>query len=231
MKAPTIVCEIDDERTRREAGRILIGIVGGAGYGKDTFGGYLRRRLFEYYDVKPMPILYAFADPVKKVLSTLFNWGTEHLYGSLKDRVDPVVGVSPRQAMQSLGTGWGRNTISAGMWIDMAERVRSQGGLHGAVNEAKLHMIVTDVRMENEAAWIRANGGTVVHLPVPHRPSPLQGDTEEHETEQGIYVGDPRDYRVEVEAAAGKVDLEIGAIRFADWFMKQREEKLKTCLK
>jgi len=64
--------------------------------GKDT----LANHLVESYGY----IRYAFADPIKEALKTIFLWDEEYVNGSLKEIVDPRWGISPRKALQYTGT-------------------------------------------------------------------------------------------------------------------------------
>jgi hypothetical protein len=64
--------------------------------GKDTTADYL---VENYGFVK-----YAFADPIRDVCRVVFDWGDRHFFGDLKEEVDPVWGISPRRALQWIGT-------------------------------------------------------------------------------------------------------------------------------
>jgi hypothetical protein len=72
-----------------------------------------------------------------------------------KEQVIPAIGKSPRQLMQTLGTEWGRQLVRDDLWVVLAGAQLHQRGPG---------MIVTDLRFENEATWIRRNRGTVIHL-------------------------------------------------------------------
>lgn len=67
----------------------------------------------------------------------------------------PALGKSPRQLLQTLGTEWGRQLVAPNVWIVLAHdqyRARGPG------------MVITDVRFENEARWVRKNKGLVIHI-------------------------------------------------------------------
>ena len=51
---------------------------------------------------------YEFARPMKEACAAIFGWGEDELYGSKKEWIDPRWGISPRQALQHLGTEWGQ---------------------------------------------------------------------------------------------------------------------------
>lgn len=75
---------------------MIIGIIGNKRSGKDTIADILVK---EYSFSK-----YAFADPIKEICKTAFFWDDEYINGSKKEVVDPQWGLSPREAMQRIGT-------------------------------------------------------------------------------------------------------------------------------
>jgi hypothetical protein len=150
----------------------LIGIAGLARSGKDTAGKYLAKSLGLE--------TYALASPIKKIVNDMFGWDERHSDGELKEIGDPVWGFSPRKAYQLFGTEFGR-ALRDDMWTKMAEnKAKELGGL-----------IVTDVRFENEASWIRSSGGIVIHV---HRDS-IKNKVRAHASEAGL-VHAPTDWTV-----------------------------------
>lgn len=69
-----------------------------------------------------------------------------------------LCGRTPRQAMQWLGTKWGRDMIGASLWVAawarQADKVLARAGL----------VAVDDVRFADEARAIRDRGGLVVRI-------------------------------------------------------------------
>ena len=131
----------------------LIGITGRAGAGKDTAASIIKQFLYSDYS------LYTLAGPLKAGCSLLFGWTMDQLEDrEFKEAIDPKWGFSPRRAMQLLGTEYGR-TLREDLWVHMAQ-VQLDSPLTTG-------LIVTDVRFENEAEFIRKNGGTVVHISRP----------------------------------------------------------------
>lgn len=132
----------------------IVGLAGPPGSGKDTLGRYLRDYLL--YDI------VKFADPIKHALQTLFPWN-ERLWEDRewKETKQSVSGtdlkISPRSAAQTLGTEWGRHTVSEDLWVDLF-RNRLLRQTH------RRPTVVTDVRFPNEAEAIRALGGVIVYL-------------------------------------------------------------------
>lgn len=124
---------------------MLIGLCGAAGSGKDTVASMLTG----FYRV-------AFADPLYEMVSIVTGLLPEDLQDrEVKEQEIDWIGKSPRQMLQTLGTEWGRDTISQSLWIDIGmrriERLLADGR----------NVVVTDVRFDNEAAAIKAAGGEV----------------------------------------------------------------------
>lgn len=145
----------------------LIGLTGRAGSGKDTFAGFLNKHI----NFEP----YSFAGPLKDACCLLFGW-TRHQIDhdrEFKEAVDPRWGFSPRRAMQLMGTEYGRQLLREDLWVHMAQ-VRLD-------ETRKAGLLITDVRFENEATWIRANGGLVVHIFRADLPT-----VEGHASESGV---------------------------------------------
>lgn len=144
---------------------MLIGISGSAGAGKDTLAGFFCN---QYGFMR-----YSYAQPIKDACRVMFGWNDRHLYGDLKEMVDPFFGFSPRHAMQTLGTDWGRVHLRSDLWVKIAEKFI----LH---NE---HVVIPDVRFDNEAEHILTMGGILINIQRPgHRHISLSG----HASEQGL---------------------------------------------
>jgi hypothetical protein len=139
-------------------------------------------------------VQYAFASPIKRALNSMFGWKMEFWDNrEWKESVIPELGFSPRRAAQTLGTQWGRG-LKPTLWLDLcAEALRFYDGAHEAGEKYKrenpgvelvpqyVGMVVSDVRFENEATFIRENGGEIWHIVRDH----VQ-PVEAHESERGI---------------------------------------------
>ena len=128
----------------------LIGFAGRAGCGKS----YAARALVERAGFERV----RFAGPLKDMLRVL-GLGDDEIEGHLKETPSALLcGQTPRKAMVTLGTEWGRDLIGPSLWIDAwarrADGVLSAGGA----------VVVDDVRFPNEVAQIRARGGRVVWI-------------------------------------------------------------------
>ena len=142
--------------------RNIIGIAGRAGAGKDTAADVLVAE-FGYKKV-------SLADPMKKFLANLFDWSYTQLWGPSEERnkpdtrylqavVDRVpVYLSPRKALQTLGTEWGR-TLYDDIWVQYAMRQ--------ALEDPDAKVVISDVRFPNELAAIAAAGGQTWNIVRP----------------------------------------------------------------
>ena len=128
--------------------RLVIGLCGPEGAGKSTVAKLLTNK----FEGELVP----FASPLKRMLSAL-GVSDRHLYGTPDEKEEPLGilgGKSARQAMQLLGTEWGRDAICADLWVR---------AWHVAVSKKAGWLIVADdLRFQNEADAIKALGGVVV---------------------------------------------------------------------
>lgn len=84
---------------------IVIAITGYKRCGKDTAAYLIRKNCNVSLD------RYSFADPVREVAMSFFGWSPSVFLDDLKEVVDPQWGISPRQALQFIGTEVGRVMI------------------------------------------------------------------------------------------------------------------------
>lgn len=182
----------------------VVGIAGKARAGKDT----VAMELCKLYDCSR----YAFANPVKEAVRCVFGFSDEQLYGDLKDVVDPFWGVTPRHVLQRFGTEAMRGTFGHDIWLQVARR-------YVEASDAPI-VIITDVRFENEAAWVRSTGGTVLHILRPETQH-LSDEAKKHASEAGIAYADGDllidnngtldDLRAKVYATGQSLRLRVGA--------------------
>jgi len=130
----------------------LIGLSGRAGCGKDTVADYLH----EQHGFARV----AFAAPIYRALAAMLQVPEATLrFRAFKERELAGVGRSPREMVQTLGTEWGRNMMRQDFWLLLAlpeiEALR-RSGVPGVV--------ASDVRFENEAEFLRAQGGQIWHI-------------------------------------------------------------------
>lgn len=149
--------------------RKLYGLAGKAGSGKDTAADILVRELGF--------AKYSFARPLKDAAACIFGLTDEQLYGDQKEVVDPFWGVTPRYILQQMGTEAMRMTFGSDIWTQVAER-----WLQRNPDE---NVVIADVRFENEARWVRDQGGIVVHIQRNFK-SKLANDAQSHASEAGL---------------------------------------------
>lgn len=136
--------------------RRLIALTGKAGSGKSEVASYLvYGHGFE---------LVKFSGPLKAMLEGFYmslGMDEHEIYdrieGDLKEKGDDFLGgASPRFAMQTLGTEWGRHLMGQDFWIDAAE---------AKIKASKSqYIVVDDCRFTNEAHTIRRLGGEVIQI-------------------------------------------------------------------
>lgn len=132
---------------------IVLGLCGLAGSGKSTAARYL----VEQHGFVRRP----FAALLKGMLRCLLHAQCvpsdtveRMVEGDLKDVPTTCLGgATPRRAMQTLGTEWGR-ALSPDLWVETW--AASLTGLD--------RVVADDVRFENEAAAVRALGGYVLRI-------------------------------------------------------------------
>jgi hypothetical protein len=161
----------------------LLGLVGRKGSGKDTAAELLLAQ--GYQNVK-------FAGALKEMIRTLLAYqGVDEstiermVEGDLKEvATDYLGGHTPRFAMQTLGTEWGRDLIGKNFWVGTAMR-RAEGR----------PSVVTDVRFPNEVAAVENAGGTNVGVEADWI-KPIAGEHESEALIDGIVAGLPADKKL-----------------------------------
>ncbi len=153
----------------------IIGIAGHARAGKDTVAQFIQE---EY-----RAATYAFAEPLKAMLRAL-GLDEQDLNSWRKDETNYDFQATPRHMMQTLGTEWGRDTINDNIWvIAAAKRIQR---LSQAQPDSTI--IITDVRFENEADFVRKHG-FLIHVERPIQR--IDGST--HRSENPIRINEAED--------------------------------------
>ncbi|MGJ5032368.1 deoxynucleotide monophosphate kinase [Bradyrhizobium sp. HKCCYLS2038] len=144
--------------------RTIIAFTGLAGAGKSTAAAHLvKSHGFERV---------RFAGPLKAMMAAL-GCSTTEIDGDRKELPCELLGgKTPRWAMQTLGTEWGRQLIDSDLWI-RAWRT--------AVDASPVSVVVDDCRFPNEAEAIRAAGGVLVRIERPGAGTASKHESEQHE--------------------------------------------------
>lgn len=137
-----------------------VGLTGRKRSGKNTAGAAFENMGFESM---------SFAMPIKLMLASLLEYqGVDPaiIYRMLDDDLKEVPtpylqGKTPRQAMQTLGTEWGRVMIGDTLWSDALIRAS-----HGYDN-----VVVTDVRFPNELKALNEKGAFIYRVVRPDNPA------------------------------------------------------------
>jgi dephospho-CoA kinase len=153
---------------------MIIGIHGPLNAGKDTVADIIQELRPNKYK------RYAFASPLKRASKELFGFTDQQLEDRvLKEAVDPFWGFTPRKALQLLGTEYGRDMMCKDIWIKRAQLEITKNQAAG------FDTIITDVRFENEAEWIRSRDDAVlIYIEVPNLVK--DGERYAHASEVGI---------------------------------------------
>lgn len=123
--------------------RIIVALIGHKRSGKDTAAFFFKK----YFAFQK----YAFADSVREVCKAFFGWSLD-TFEDNKEEVDPIWGISKRQALQFMGTEVGRRllpetfpslkkVIGDEIWIKRFEQTFLQ---------STKNFVISDLRFENE---------------------------------------------------------------------------------
>lgn len=125
-----------------------------------------------------------FAGPLRAMLAALMREQgaaeddiTHALDGPGKEQACAWLGGrTPRHAMQTLGTEWGRRCMAPDLWLSAAERRLREALASGR------SVVLDDVRFPDEAALVRRLGGLLVRVDRPGAPAPAWS----HASEGGL---------------------------------------------
>lgn len=128
---------------------IVIAFSGQAGSGKTAAA---KRVLARYAASRRYP----FAAPIKAAMRA-FGLSYEQTDGALKEvESDMLGGKTPRYAMQTLGTDWGRKLIADDVWVRLWKAK--------VLSDAPRIVVVDDLRFKNEVEAVHELGGVVVRI-------------------------------------------------------------------
>lgn len=144
----------------------VIGLTGYAKSGKDEVARIL--------DTAHSFAHLKFAAPLKLMLRSL-GLTLMEIEGDLKEAPNALLcGHSPRHAMQTLGTDWGRKIMGDQFWVNLCQentrRYLQQG----------FNVVISDVRFPNEAEMIKRMGGHLVRVVRPDNVVRLAHESESY---------------------------------------------------
>jgi hypothetical protein len=147
--------------------KMIIGICGLIGAGKDTAADYL----VNFHEFRRD----SFANTLKDAVAAVFGWDRELLEGRTKEarewreQVDPwwsnrlnMPALTPRWVLQNWGTEVCRNAFHNDIWI---------ASLENKLRRSRNNTVISDCRFYNEVAAIKNQGGRVIWIQrgiVPH---------------------------------------------------------------
>ncbi len=154
----------------------IIALTGLSGSGKSEVAKYLQ------YGHGFTPV--KFAGPLKAMLEAFYRYCgvsddaiLRKLEGDLKETPCPYLcGRTPRYAMQTLGTEWGRQLIGGNLWTN---------SWFSAVDSVDGPVVTDDCRFPNEVEAIRIMNGAIVKMKAAVR----RREDSDHVSEQELHDG------------------------------------------
>jgi len=187
----------------KEPTKMIIGVAGLAGSGKDTLADIL---VCDYRFVR-----IGMADPLKRFCREVLDFSVEQLWGSSERRNEPDSRylnekngyLTPRHALQRLGAEWGRQECYENVWVDYAIRMadsilEGEGAYHPEFGLDRdisplvppAGVVIPDIRYINEIRAVHAKGMVVKIV----RPGVGVQWQHSSETELGTVRDDQFDY-------------------------------------
>lgn len=153
---------------------VLIGLTGRAGAGKSTAAHYLNA-VHGFSRTR-------FAGPLKDMLRAI-GLSEDEIEGDRKETPCALLGgATPRHAMQTLGSEWGRDLIHPELWaVIWQEKTRR-------LLDAGYSVCVEDVRFPNEAAAVKALGGHIMRVRTFDPPPAGDHISEQHDLPYDVSV-------------------------------------------
>ena len=143
---------------------MVVGLVGLKGAGKSVVAdAFVDEKLNDW-------VKTAFAAPLKAGLQAMFGFSDAQLHdAALKETLDDRYGITPRQAMQIVGTDLMRHELQRrlgveALWVKRMDECLTHAAAHGKL------VVVEDVRFPDEVACIERHGGTIVRVTRPAPP-------------------------------------------------------------
>lgn len=203
---------------------MIIGVSGFSGSGKDTVADSICK--------DPSFIKLALADGIKRICYDVFDFSYEQLWGpsaarNMPDKRYPREEgfLTPRHALQTLGTEWGRACYED-VWVKLAIRLSKKllgsdqyrySQVQGVIPIGDLGpvtirkgIVVTDCRFKNEMAQLRFAGAKLVRV----RRTGLDAPPYDHpsETEQATIPDSFFDYVFQNDGSLADLPFKCAAM-------------------
>lgn len=125
----------------------VLGLTGAKQCGKSSLAAYLAEH-HGFHRVR-------MADALKGMLYAM-GLEHQHLEGDAKEvPLELLCGKTPRYAMQTLGTEWGREVLGQQIWVSVAQAKITKL----ALANPNVRVVVEDIRFPNEAVMVLQLGG------------------------------------------------------------------------
>lgn len=161
----------------------LIGIAGHAGAGKDTAAKAIKHFIEHELlgsTVNKVEIL-SFAGPLKRACAHLFGFSVSDFDDQvLKNTKIDFWDMSPRETAQFVGTEMFKKW-KPDFWIS-----RMQYEIDKYHRNHTTHVIISDVRFQEEYNWILANSGVIIYITRPGADGKV--GIENHSSEAGFHI-------------------------------------------
>ncbi len=139
-------------------------------------------------------VRHRFAGPIKKALKVAFGLTDAHVDGHLKEVPTPLLGGrTPRHAMKTMGTQWGRKMIHEDIWVIAWLNTMPDSDL----------IVVDDIRFPNEIAMLQKDFGAKIIRTA--RPGCEFDASHESEAHSELYF----DHKIENSAGLDELILKV----------------------
>lgn len=203
---------------------IVVGIASPKQGGKDMVANIVQSYLEERF---VLCSIFRFADPLKDIVAIYFGWDREKLDNdaNYKEMVDKEWGISPRQALQKIGTEMFRDgplftQFNINPWVDhMKKRIeahRSNRLNYGL--RLPFCILIPDVRFWDEMDMIKNLGGSLIF--VDPRPR-IEPDPEPHASELDMWEKEDDEWDVIIPSGGPMKETEQGAVKLAETIHSQ----------
>ena len=151
--------------------------------GKTTLCNQVVNFIYDLEKLEDYSTIYNFADPLKEACRVIFDFDDEQLYGNNKEIVDERWKTTPRDLFQFIGTDVFREFLPTHLpwlknkfWLHRLEieynKLKTKYG-------DQVNVVVSDIRFNNEAEFVKGLGGSIVKV---YRPAIVSNSSHKAET-------------------------------------------------